>query len=164
MPFAVNAYLALAPTGDKGGLGLQLQIIFISNTFALLAITYLIFVPWKSGPDWYMKISPFLFYSSVYINYIILPVINILLTIFFALNPKFDLKVLPLESWVIFVTIVCFSRIIEYYSSIKKTVLDDARIFLATRRLKIEGEEIPIPEENSEEARKLQKVLTELEN
>ena len=106
MPFAVNAYLALAPTGDKGGLGLQLQIIFISNTFALLAITYLIFVPWKSGPDWYMKISPFLFYSSVYINYIILPVINILLTIFFALNPKFDLKVLPLESWVIFVTIV----------------------------------------------------------
>jgi len=43
-------------------------------------------------------------------------------------------------------------------------VLDDARIFLATRRLKIEGEEIPIPEENSEEARKLQKVLTELEN
>jgi hypothetical protein len=54
-------------------------------------------------------------------------------------NPKYDLKVIPLESWVIFFNIVCFSRLLEFFSTIKKIVLDDARIYLQTRKMEEEG-------------------------
>ena len=70
----------------------------------------------------------------MYLNYVILPVGNLGLTTYFTLNPNYDLKVLPLESWVIFFTIVCFSRLVEFFGAIKKIVLDDARIFLATKK------------------------------
>ena len=35
--------------------------------------------------------------------------------IFYTVNPKYDLKVIPLESWVIFFNIVCFSRLLEFF-------------------------------------------------
>ena len=66
----------------------------------------------------------------MYINYVILPAGNIILSIYFTVNPKYNLKVVPLESWVVFFTVVCFSRITEFYSSIKKIILDDVRIFI----------------------------------
>jgi len=75
----------------------------------------------------------------MYLNYVILPSGNILLMIFYTVNPKYDLKVIPLESWVIFFNIVCFSRLLEFYSTIKKIVLDDARIYLQTRKMEEEG-------------------------
>jgi hypothetical protein len=56
------------------------------------------------------------------------------LTTYFTVNPNYNLKIMPLESWVIFFTVVCFSRLFEFFSSIKKIVLDDARIFIATRK------------------------------
>jgi hypothetical protein len=91
---------------------------------------YLTFVPWKKGPEWYLKVSPFIFFGFMYLNYLILPFINIGLMIFFTVNPRYDLKILPLESWVIFFTIICFTRLIEYFTSTKKIILDDARIYL----------------------------------
>lgn len=151
VPFAVNTYLALAPTGDKGGLQAQLRLIFISNVLSVIAISYLIFVPWKKGPECYLKISPIIFFTMVYLNYIIIPLINIGLTVFFTLNPKYDLKVLPLESWVIFVTIVNFSRLVEYFTSLKKIFLDDARIYLETRKIRKEGGEINMLDQDTAE-------------
>lgn len=76
-------------------------------------------------------------------NYIILPVLNILIMIFFTVNPKYNLKVLPLETWVIFFTIVCFSRLVEFYASLKKILLDDARIYLETRKMRLENQAQP---------------------
>lgn len=90
----------------------------------------MIFVPWKKGPEWYLKISPKIFYCMMYLNYVWLPLGNIGLTTFYSANPKYVLKDVPLESWVIFFTIVCFSRVVEFYSSLKKIILDDARIFM----------------------------------
>ena len=164
VPFAVNTYLSLAPTGDKGGLQAQLRIIYASNTLSLIAIIYLIFISWKKGPEWYLKISPKIYYTMIYLNYVILPVINIGIMIFFTLSPKFDLKVLPLETWVIFVTIINFSRLLEYFASLKKIVLDDARIYLAARKAKLDGEELETPDDGTNEANKLERVLIEIEN
>jgi hypothetical protein len=70
----------------------------------------------------------------MYLNYVVLPLGNIIMSTYFTVNPNYDLKVVPLESWIIFFTIVCFSRLTEFFSSIKKVVMDDARIFLETRR------------------------------
>jgi hypothetical protein len=70
----------------------------------------------------------------MYLNYVVLPLGNIIMSTYFTVNPNYDLKVVPLESWIIFFTIVCFSRLTEFFNSIKKVVMDDARIFLETRR------------------------------
>ncbi len=70
----------------------------------------------------------------MYLNYVVLPLGNIIMSTYFTVNPNYDLKLVPLESWIIFFTIVCFSRLTEFFSSIKKVVMDDARIFLETRR------------------------------
>lgn len=139
MPFFINSFLTVTPTGDNSGLYLQLSLIFYSNCISLAAIIFLIFVPWKKGPDLYLKISPFVFYLMMYTNYVILPIINLLLSTYFTLSPQYDLKVKPLESWVIFFTVVCFTRVLEFFTSIKKIVLDDARIFMQTRRMVLEG-------------------------
>jgi hypothetical protein len=123
------------PTGNNQGLELQLQLVFISNIISLLAITFLIFIPWKKGPDFYTKISPVIFYILMYLNYVVLPIGNILMSTYFTVNPNYNLKIVPLESWIIFFTIVCVSRLTEFFGSIKKIVMDDARIFLETRRM-----------------------------
>lgn len=75
----------------------------------------------------------------MYLNYVILPTGNILLMIFYTVNPRYNLKIIPLESWVIFFNIVCFSRLFEFYTTIKKIVLDDARLYLQTRKMEEEG-------------------------
>lgn len=105
----------------------------------MFAISFLIFCPWKKGPEWYLKFSPALFYIMMYANYVFLPGLNLGMSIYYTVNPKYDLKILPLESWVVFFTVVCFSRLLEFYTTIKKVVLDDARIYLETRKLKETG-------------------------
>ena len=106
----------------------------------MCAITFLIFIPWKKGPEWYLKFSPALFYIMMYANYVYIPAFNLGLTLFYTVKPRYNLKILPLESWVVFFTVVCFSRLLEFYTTIKKVVLDDARIYLQTRKLKESGE------------------------
>ncbi len=127
------------PTGEQGFLQVQLNLIVVSNYLSLFCITFLIFVPWKKGPEWYLKISPKLFFFLVYMNYVILPLGNMGLSVYFTVNPNYNLKVIPLESWVVFFTVVCFSRLTEFFSSIKKIVMDDARIYIETRKLKLAG-------------------------
>lgn len=99
----------------------------------------MIFVPWKKGPEWYLKISPTFFFILIYINYVILPIANIGLSAFYTINPKYNLKVIPMESWVVFFTIVCFSRVMEFFVSLKKIIMDDARIYIETRKLQLAG-------------------------
>jgi len=64
---------------------------------------------------------------------------NIGVTIYYAANPNFILRTNQYESWVIFFTIICFTRLIEYFSTLKKILLDDARIYLETKKFKEEG-------------------------
>ena len=100
----------------------------------------MIFIPWKKGPEWYLKISPAIFFVLIYMNYVILPLGNIGLSAYFTINPAYDLKIIPMESWVVFFTIVCFSRVLEFFVSIKKIIMDDARIYIETRKLKLAGQ------------------------
>lgn len=118
----------------------QLNTIFYSNYLSLLAIGFLIFCPWKKGPEWYLKFSPVLFFTMMYLNYVILPALNFGLFIYFTVNPNYDLVVFPLESWIVFFSIVCFTRITEFFFSLKKVVMDDARIYIQTRKLQESGE------------------------
>ena len=67
------------------------------------------------------------------INYLILPIINIVVSFFYIVYPSVDLKEQSIESYVIFILIVCISRVIEYFVQIRRTVVLDARIYLQTK-------------------------------
>lgn len=92
MPLFVNNVLNVTPTGDNSGLYLQLDIILYCNWVSMLCIFFLIFIPWKKGPDLYLNFSPYIFYVVMIINYVIIPFGNIVLETYFTLNPNYDLK------------------------------------------------------------------------
>ena len=94
----------------------------------------MIFVPWKKGPEWYLKFSPILVYILLITNYLLIPAINIGLALFFIVDPTYNLNSQSIQSYVVFFTVVCFSRIFEYFTLIRRTVLDDARNYLAAKK------------------------------
>lgn len=103
----------------------------------------------------------------MYINYVILPTLNIGFFLYFTINPHYNLKIEPLESWIVFFTIICLTRLVEFQSTLKKIVLDDARIYLQTRKQKQQGElneAEPANEDQTYEARAIRKVITDLKN
>lgn len=55
-------------------------------------ISFLIFIDWKKGPDWWLKISPFVFYTMLFSNYILVPIVNIIPAIWVTVNPSVTLK------------------------------------------------------------------------
>lgn len=88
---------------------------------------------WKKGPAWWLKYSHYVFFVLLLINYLILPIINIVVSFFYIVYPSVDLKQQSIESYVIFIFIVCISRVIEYFVQIRRTVVLDARIYLQTK-------------------------------
>ena len=134
VPFLVCSFLYFSPNGtNQGFLFVQLTIIFMSTLISLFSITYLIFVPWKKGPAWYLKISHIIVYILLITNYLIIPIANLGLAVFFIVDPSYDLKNQSVQSWVVFFNVVCFSRILEFFTMIRKTVLIDAKNYLAAR-------------------------------
>jgi hypothetical protein len=134
VPFLVCSFLYFSPNGtNQGFLFVQLTIIFMSTLISLFSITYLIFVPWKKGPAWYLKISHIIVYILLITNYLIIPIANLGFAVFFIVDPSYDLKNQTVQSWVVFFNVVCFSRILEFFTMIRKTVLIDAKNYLAAR-------------------------------
>ena len=151
--------------------------ILASNFLSLFAISFLIFFPWKKGPSWYLAISPAIFFTMMYLNYIILPGVNAALFVYYTVNPNYDLVTFPLESWIVFFSILCITRMGEYWFSLKKIVLDDARIYMQSRKQQKLDEEAARRENSPEqeqhpmdrdmdeqELKALRKVQRELEN
>ena len=72
-------------------------------------------------------------YILLITNYLIIPIANLGLALFFILDPSYDLKNQSIQSWVVFFNIVCITRILEFFTMIRKTVLIDAKNYLAAR-------------------------------
>ena len=72
-------------------------------------------------------------YILLITNYLIIPIGNLGMAVFFIVDPAYDLKGQTVQSWVVFYNIVCFSRILEFFTMIRRTVLIDARNYLAAR-------------------------------
>ncbi len=65
--------------------------------------------------------------------YLVLPIINVSIQVYEICYPPLDLRASFFESWLCFYMVVCLTRIIEYFVSIKPTLIVDARTFLETR-------------------------------
>ena len=104
-----------------------------SNIISIFCITFLIFVHWKKGPAWWLRVSDKVFFLLLLTNYILLPLINNVALLYFIIDPNIDLKNHTIESYIVFFNVICFMRIVEYLTIVRRTVLLDARIFLQAR-------------------------------
>lgn len=59
--------------------------------------------------------------------------INVSIQVYDICYPPLDLRACFFESWICFYMVVCLTRIIEYFVSIRPTFVKDARTFLETR-------------------------------
>jgi hypothetical protein len=101
----------------------------------------LVFVEWKKGPKWYTKASPIIFFTFVLLNFLIVPIANIVYFFILAFGvPGFAVKQVFVESWVIFFLIVSMSRIFDFFFVIRRSVLIDAKNYLAAQKLLIKEE------------------------
>ena len=79
-------------------------------------------------------------FTMMYLNYVILPGLNIFLFVYYTANPKYNLKIFPLESWIVFFSILCITRISEFFVSLKKIIMDDARIYIVQKENEEKGD------------------------
>lgn len=93
----------------------------------------MIFVHWKKGSEWWLERSPLIFKSFVAINYIFIPVVNCLISLSLIFDPRVNLKIEVLESYVIVFFIVCVMRIVEFFTIVRRTILLDAKNYLENR-------------------------------
>ena len=136
MPFIVSIQIFFQPNGtNQGTLYWTLKMILLSNMASVFCITFLVFVSWKKGPQWWTNISHYVFFILLLLNYILIPLANIAVFVYYIFDPSIDLKAEPIESYIIFFTVICFSRILEYVTLVRRTVVLDARIFLQQKQV-----------------------------
>lgn len=103
--------------------------ILINNLISSICIAYLIFIPWKKGPEWYLKFSDKLFFSMLLLNYIILPLMNNIAFVI-SLSSSTKIRLHAIGVYIVFFNVVCFMRLIEYFVIVRRTVLLDAKTYL----------------------------------
>jgi hypothetical protein len=111
----------------------HLKMIVYSNVISAICIVWVIFVPWKKGPTWYLRFSDKIFFSMILVCYLILPIANIGVMLYFIILPAINIKKLAIESYVVFFNVVCFMRIVEFITLIRKRVWNEARTYIKVK-------------------------------
>lgn len=65
----------------------QYRIILACTLIGSVSCFMFIFVPWKKGPEWWVRFSPYLYYSLVHLVYVVIPIGNIFYTLFIWIDP-----------------------------------------------------------------------------
>lgn len=127
---------------NQSDLYFQLIVIVLSNIISAPCIFVLIFVHWKKGPEWWLKISPTIFFILLFAAFLILPALNVIISIVFICDPKYDIRAQPIESYVVFFMVLYMIRIIEFFTWIRKSIFDDAMIYLQNRNNSSEDKDL----------------------
>lgn len=98
-----------------------------------MCITFLLFLPWKKGPAFWTKISPFIFFAVALLNYLVIPLVNIFIAIFCFTQPKFNITEATIETYVLFIFVICITRVVEYFTLFRRNILVDAKIYLQSK-------------------------------
>jgi hypothetical protein len=91
----------------------------------------LIFVHWKKGPKVWRQISPYVYFSLIVFAYVLMPLANLVLGAYLWIAPNIDLQAEMLESYIVFCIVLYTIRLFEFFFIIRRTVLPDARTYLA---------------------------------
>lgn len=112
-----------------GILDKQLEVILYSNYISVICTFTLIFVPWKRGPKKWVKYAPYLFFFLMITVYSIIPIANMVFAAVLWGIPTIPNKSSVYESWVLFYFIVNISRVLSFFTQIRRTFLTEAKVF-----------------------------------
>lgn len=150
---------------NQGPLAWQLKLIVASNIISAFCITWLIFVPWKTGPKWYLKFSDKLLYGLLITNYLGLPFTNLIVFVYFIFNPNINLVQTSIQPYIVFFNIICIMRVIEFWTVVRRTVFMEMKTFVEVREEQLKLEELQselLNDDNSETTNKFrQQMITE---
>lgn len=145
VPLIISTVLYLSPgnvlpdgtirTFGGNQLQFQLNLITGSNYINTFFIAILVFVSWKKGPTWWTKISPYLFFALLMFVYFVVPFLNVVLALALILFPDINLRQSMFESWAAFYMSLQIIKIFDYFFTIRREYLHDAKMFLATRKM-----------------------------
>jgi hypothetical protein len=105
----------------------QDRLIFVSNSISSVCITFITFVHWRKGPACWRKVSYPLFRFALTLCFVILPLLNIVISTVLVCDKNVKLMEHPKSTWVIFNYALFLHRILDYYLVVRKGILDDAR-------------------------------------
>lgn len=137
----------------------------ISNSISAPCIAILVFIHWKKGPEWWLKISPKIYFCFLITIFIILPIFNVGLAIIFFIVPSFNLTDQPIESFCVLFFVLYLIRIAEFFTWVKRSVVDDARIYLENLSFDKDQQKILAEDADKEDLldKKKAKVLEQME-
>jgi len=136
IPLIVSCFLYFQRNGkNESNVSFQLTQILFSNWISAICVTFVVFVHWKKGPEWWTKNdrSYKIWRVMIFLNFFLLPSINLGITIFIFLLPNFKLIGQPISSYILFYSVVCVHRLIEFVTLIRRSIILDAQIFLEQR-------------------------------
>ena len=116
------------------GIDQEIYVILFCNYCSVIMIFMLLFISWKKGPEWWTSRSPKIYYGMVLTMFVILPSINFIWSFYTICDPRLPLRDSPNENWIVLYTVICVARIIEYFTTIRKVHIHDARIFIETQK------------------------------
>lgn len=133
MPLVVSFFIYIEKNNGlaKGTSPLfpELCIILGSNVVSVFIAILIIFVNWKRGPAWWLRVSPSILRILCIILYLVIPVANFVSFLYFFIHPDLPLKKQPISSYLIFYISVCFNRVIEFRTQIRKELIKEILSF-----------------------------------
>lgn len=129
VPLIVSLYLNFFLPKDLfelKSINLVMWVILICNCLTAVIIFFLIFVSWKTGPAWWVAISPKLYVLMTISCYIIMPTGVMILSLYYFIADYDQMHLSPNLSWVVAYSVLSLSRIIEFFVTIKPIHINDA--------------------------------------
>ena len=129
VPLIVSLYLNFFLPKDLfelKSINLVMWVILICNCLTAVIIFFLIFVSWKTGPAWWVAISPKLDVLMTISCYIIMPTGVMILSLYYFIADYDQMHLSPNLSWVVAYSVLSLSRIIEFFVTIKPIHINDA--------------------------------------
>jgi hypothetical protein len=100
---------------------------------SIVTITILIFLHWKKGSNWWVKLAPSLFHVLVFTNYVVVPVVVICTSVIVAIRGYVDNVVDAIESFTVFFDVLMVLHNTEYFTFIRPVILVDAKFYCKSR-------------------------------
>ena len=113
----------------------MLEVLAICNSVSVASITFLIFVHWKKGSDWWLTVSKPAMFTLLIVNYFCVPLFCVLIQILVLMAPFIHNFNFVVESFFLFYNVMMLLRVIEYFTFIRPYVIGEARHYCETHAI-----------------------------
>lgn len=108
-----------------------LFLILLSNLISLFMVTWVIFIDWKKGPEWWTRSISFkVFKSFLIFIYLSVPIINISGFVYMWTFSGIIVNDQPIGTYIVFYNVLCLHRIFDWFVFIKKDQVEYANFYM----------------------------------